>query len=1332
MSVELLDSSPVFARELRLCGEALGGFVDWSLEGVLRGVEGAPGLDRVDVVQPVLFGVMVALAGLWEACGVRPGVVVGHSQGEIAAAHVAGGLSLGDAARLVVLRSRALVGLMGRGGMVSVALGVEELGGWLERWEGVGVAAVNGPSSVVVSGERAALEGLLGELVEGGVRAREIPVGYASHSAMIEEIRGELLEGCEGIVPVSGDVPFFSTVTGGFVDLAELDGEYWFRNLREPVLFEDAVRSLLGEGHRAFAEISPHPVLGVAVQETAEDALGDAAGVVAVGSLRREDGGLERFLLSLGEAWVRGVSVDWQAVFAGSGSTRVDLPMYAFQRERYWLQATASGAGDPVSIGQAAADHPLLGAAVALADGEGWLFTGRLSQDTHPWLAEHAVMGVALLPGAAFVELALRVGKQVGCEHIAELALEAPLVLPEDGGVQLQISLAEPDDSGQRSIEIYSRPDGASSMQTLAGADHAWIRHAAGMLSPSETSVDERSIQRQRVQELAGTWPPSGAQQIDIDGLYDRLAEQGYDYGPAFQGLKAVWRGEGETFAEVALPENEYFQAGRFGVHPALLDAALQAAGAGSHEEDTGEEGPRARLPFSWSGVELFATGASSLRVRISSAGADAVSLVAVDVGGAPVLAVDSLVSRTVSAEHLEGLRRDAQRSLYRVDWIPVPAAPSAATGGAESGRAVLGAGAARLAGALDAGGGGVELYDDVRSLGEALDKGASTPAVVYVDCTLDGQKKSVEGAAAAVDGAVMVDVAGIAGMLTRWLLGLLQAWLADERFAGSALVLVSSGAVVVNPGEEASGLAAAPVWGLVRTAQSEEPGRFVLVDVDDDEASWDVLAGICGLDEPQLAVRNGDALTPRLMPLVSEMPISPQAIDPQGTILITGATGGLGSLLARHLVGEHGARQLLLLSRSGPEAPGASELEAELAGMGAAVTLAACDVGDRDELRASIESLPAEHPLSMVVHTAGVFDDAVIGSLTAEQVDRVFAAKVDAAWHLHELTAGLPLSAFVLYSSSAGLFGGLGQGNYAAANTFLDALAAHRRAQGLPGTSLAWGVWATQERGMASYLDEADRRRLTRLGALSPAEGLGLFDGALGVDEALVVPMRLDPMVLRAASRGEVVAPLLRGLVRAHAPRAGSEAAAGSLARSLAGVPEAEWERVALELVRAQAAAVLGHASAEAIEGQRAFKDLGFDSLTAVELRNRLARATGLRLPATLIFDHPNPAALALHLVNAVAPEQPPPGAAVNAELDRLERAISSIASDEQERTRVAERLQALLYSCATARSQTAAPPSRARSSRPQPPKSLTSSTRNWGPELRHLGDIAMPGEVR
>ncbi len=561
--------------------------MDWSLEGVLRGVEGAPGLDRVDVVQPVLFGVMVALAGLWEACGVRPAVVVGHSQGEIAAAHIAGGLSLEDAARLVVLRSQALVGLMGRGGMVSVALGVEELGGWLECWEGVSVAAVNGPGSVVVSGERVALDGLLGELVGGGVRAREIPVGYASHSVMVEEIRGELLGACEGIVPVSGGVPFCSTVTGGLLDTAELGGEYWFRNLREPVLFEHATRSLLGDGYRAFVEVSPHPVLAIGLQETADDVLESPGDVLVVGSLRRNEGGLERFLLSLGEAWVHGVEVDWGRVSRGSGAKRVGLPTYAFQRERYQLQPSAGGVGDLASAGLGSAGHPLLGAMVALADGERWLFTGRLSLETHPWLSEHAVMGVVLLPGAAFVELALHAGREVGYGQLAELTLQAPLVLPEHGGVQIQISVGELQDSGQRPLGIHARVEGTP-VDGLAGEGEPWTRHATGTLTSAQAIQSRPAALAATEAELAGTWPPPAADPIQIDDLYDRLAGQGYDYGPAFQGLTAVWRRGEEVFAEVAMPDEQQAEASHFGIHPALLDATMHAAGAALHAEAGG------------------------------------------------------------------------------------------------------------------------------------------------------------------------------------------------------------------------------------------------------------------------------------------------------------------------------------------------------------------------------------------------------------------------------------------------------------------------------------------------------------------------------------------------------------------------------------------------------------------------------------------------------------------------------------------------------------------------------------------------------------------------
>ncbi len=634
MAAELLDVSGVFAESIGLCGEALSSFVEWSLEDVLRGAPGAPGLDRVDVVQPVLFAVMVSLARLWGACGVRPDVVVGHSQGEIAAACVAGGLSLEDAALLVALRSRALAGLAGRGGMVSVGLGVGELQRRLEGVVGVSVAAVNGPSATVVSGEVGALEEFLAGCESDGVRARRIPVDYASHSAAIEEIRGDLLEACASIVPRAGEVPFFSTVTGGLLDTAELDGEYWYRNLRETVRFEGAIRSLLGERYRAFVEVSPHPVLTVGVGETVEDALDDPVGVVVAGSLRRGEDSRARWVRSLAELWVRGVGVDWGAVFEGAGARRVELPTYAFQRERFWLQAAAGGVGDVAAAGLAGAGHPLLGAMVGLADGEGWLFTGRISLQTHPWLADHMVAGRVLLPGTAFLELALSAGERVGCGVVRELALAAPLVFDGNDAVLVQVALGHAEQPGEHSLAIYSRPQDPDSEDPLTNEQH-WTRHATGTLT---TNQHPHPNTKPSQQLLDDAWPPRGAEAIDIDRAYDELAERGFEYGPVFQGLRAAWRCGEDLFAEVALPASQAEQAGSFGLHPALLDAAFHVGlstlvGDGSGEDGAGQ-GSGVRLPFSFSGVELYARGASALRVSLARADGDATSLLVADDAG--------------------------------------------------------------------------------------------------------------------------------------------------------------------------------------------------------------------------------------------------------------------------------------------------------------------------------------------------------------------------------------------------------------------------------------------------------------------------------------------------------------------------------------------------------------------------------------------------------------------------------------------------------------------------------------------------------------------------
>ncbi|WP_434101097.1 type I polyketide synthase [Streptomyces malaysiensis] len=1197
MAAGLLESSPVFAERVGECAVALAPFVEWSLVDVLRGGEGdAVALERVDVVQPVLWAVMVSLAEVWRSFGVEPAAVIGHSQGEIAAACVAGALSLEDGARVVALRSKALRTLSGRGGMVSVSLPVGEVRERIARWgERLSVAAVNGPSAVVVSGDADALEELLALCEVEGIRARRVPVDYASHCGHVEVIEGELLRELGGIGPRSSLVPFYSTVTGGVLDTTALDAGYWYRNLRQTVRFDETVRALLSDGFQVFVEASAHPVLTMGVEQTAED---QGTQVTAVGSLRRDEGGLDRFLTSVAEAYVGGASVDWSTVFQGTGARQVDLPTYAFQHQHYWIKTPSPTVGDVTSAGLGSADHPLLGAVVGLAGVDGVLLTGRLSLVSHGWLADHVVWGVVVVPGAALVELVLRAGDGVGCGWLEELTLEVPLVVPERGGVQVQLSVGVPDGVGRRVVGVFSRLEGAE--------EEPWVRNATGVLSVGGPGVVEG----------LGVWPPVGGVAVDVGGVYERLAGVGLEYGPVFRGVRAAWRRGDEVFAEVALAEEQRVEAGRFGLHPALLDAALHMAGVGPDGEETGP----ARLPFAWTGVSLYATGATALRVRLSPSGSEGISVLVADADGVPVASVDSLVGRPVAAEQLTASPQVTRDSLFTVEWDRVPTAdtPAAAS---QARWAMVGPDDLGLTAALGAAEQEVLSSPDLATL-------AGNPDVVLMACVSDS-------------GSGAEDLPTTTRHLAHRALRVVQEWLAEERFAGSRLVVVTRGAVAAVPDEDVPDVAAAAVWGLVRSAQAEHPDRFVLVDVDDDTpVSAGVLRAVLECGEPQVAVRFGNVLAFRLSRAVApaERAGLGFAWDPEGTVLLTGATGTLGGLLARHLVAECGVRHLVLVSRRGREAAGAVELEAELVGLGASVAVVACDVADREALAEVLAGVPVDRPLRGVVHAAGVLDDGLVESLTPERMDAVLRPKVDAAVHLDELTRGLDLSAFVVFSSAAATFGAAGQGNYAAANMFLDALAARRRARGLAGVSLAWGFWAERS-DMTGHLADADVARMERSGVLplSSDEGLALLDAASAVDRPLLVPVRIAPTALRGGAGP--VPPLLRRLVRTPARRALTDGAQGmdtplhgDLAR-LAGLSESEREQALLDLVRAGVGAVLGYSGVDEIEPERAFKELGFDSLTAVELRNRLNAATGLRLPATLVFDYPSPVALARHL---------------------------------------------------------------------------------------------------
>ncbi|WP_374205782.1 type I polyketide synthase [Crossiella sp. S99.2] len=1119
MGRELAAKFPVFADAFdAVCTE-----LDRHLDRPLREVLDTEELHQTGYTQPALFAIEVALYRLVESFGVTPDVVAGHSIGELAAAHIAGVFSLPDAAKLVAARGRLMQALPAGGAMVAVQAKEEEV----RATDEVAIAAINGPDSVVISGTESAVLALAAEFAAQGRKTRRLQVSHAFHSPLMDGMLADFRAVAETISFATPVIPLVSTLTGQPVSAELTSPDYWVRHVRESVRFADALRCLNEDEVVTFLEIGPGGVLSALGQETLDAAF--------LPLLRKDRAEPEALLTGLAEALVRGVDVDLSTVAGGS---RIDLPGYPFQRQHYWLDGAAPA--DAAALGLTAAEHPLLGAALPLPGSDGFVFTGSLSLRTHPWLADHTVLDTVLLPGTAFVDLALHAGRQLGADTVAELTIEAPVVLPADGAVQLQLAVTALDETGRRGLTLHSR------------TGDTWLRHASGLLATDSAPAQPE-----------GVWPPADAVPVDVSGLYDRVAEWGYDYGPTFQGLKAAWQHGTDVLAEVTLPDND---GAEFGVHPALLDAALHAVGLGTLIADTGQ----ARLPFLWNDVTLHQPGASTVRVRLTPVAADAVSLTLSDTAGNPVASIGSLVLRPVSAEQLQ-TARDSNDSLFRLDWTKLSTVES-------------------------------ELTDAVVVHSTESDVRAATAHILQAA----------------------------------------QDFLANPELALDRLIVVTANAD--------TDLAAAAVHGLIRAAQAEEPGRFVLVDTDDQA----LIAAAVATGEPELRIRGGKVYAPRLARATGT------AAKLDGPVLVTGATGSLGTLFARHLVTEHGIRDLVLTSRRGLDAPGATDLRDELTALGANVIVAACDAADREALAA----LLAEHPVNAVVHTAGVLDDGMLTALTPDRLDTVLRPKLDAARNLDELTG--PDTTLVLFSSAAATFGNAGQGNYAAANAVLDTLARRRSKQGKPTVSLAWGLWA---QGMA---DGVDTTRLTRGGvnALSTTDGLALFDAALGSGESVLVPMRLS-----TKATSEEIPPLLRGLIKPK-PRKATESGSDALRQRLAGLDLDDRATALIDLVRAKAAAVLGHGSAGAVQESRAFQDLGFDSLTAVELRNQLTAATGLRLPATLVFDYPTPVALAGYLLEELPVEQTT--VPVLAELDRLAASLTALTGDT--RAEAVARLRALL----------------------------------------------------
>ncbi|SNT63069.1 Phosphopantetheine attachment site, partial [Actinomadura meyerae] len=1017
-------------------------------------------------------------------------------------------------------------------------------------------AVINSPTSTTISGAPDAIRELVDHYKAQDVDARLIPVDYASHSPHVDTLRDTILRELADITPTPANTPFYSTVTGQKFDTTGLTAEYWHTNLRNTVQFATTLTNL-HDAHTTYIEISPHPILTPAIQHTHPDAQ-------VVATLHRNQPPHSHFLNNTAQL----PTTDYTPLYTPHNPHTTPLPTYPFQHRTHWLDISPAG-GDTRSLGLEAAEHALLGAVTEISATGACLFTGGLSLRTHPWLAEHAVHGVVVVPGAAFVELALHAGDRTGVPHVEELVLESPLCLPEHGSVDIQVTVEPADDDNRRAITVHSRPT-----EHADAAD--WTRHAGGTLSAADgppSLTDEN-------------WPPRNAVPIDLAGFYDGLAERGYDYGPTFQGLTHAWQHGDDLYAEVTLPDDT--DTTGYGIHPALLDAALHPL-ALTLTESTDEP---IKLPFTWQDVSLQAAGATTVRAHLQPTEEGRYRITASDGRGRVIASIGDLALLPVTEAQLSA-NADQRGALFHMEWRELGAdAPAAGPLPDEA------------------------HHTDIKALAAAVDGGSPLPeVVVWTPSTSRSGNVPASGHDAAHDA-----------------LSALRTWLALDRAESSRLVIVTRGSVAVRAEDAVDDPAQAVIWGLVRSAQLEHPDRFTLIDLDEHPDSSAAISSVPATGEPQLALRDGRLFVPRLVRTTTADKDGRDLPDPfgaDGTVLITGGTGTIGAAIARHLAGHHDVRHLLLAGRSGLDAPGAAQLRAELEDLGAEVTIAACDTANADALAALLDGIPAEHPLTAVVHAAGVLDDGMLAELTPERLETVLRPKLDGAWHLHELTKDKDLSAFVLFSSLTGTLGSPGQGNYAAANAFLDALAHHRHSLGLPALSLAWGLW-DQPTGMTGHLTEANRARIARTGLppLRPEQALRLFDRALAHHGPALVPAEINTRTIRKHGEHH---PLLRALVPGSTRR--HRAMTSEASPRLAGLSGAELEQSLLDLVRANIAEVLGHADPDAVVLTQNFKDLGFDSLTSLQLRNRLAAAADVRLPTTLAFDHPTPQALVAYL---------------------------------------------------------------------------------------------------
>ncbi|MCY1077694.1 type I polyketide synthase [Archangium lansingense] len=1256
MGRQLLREEPVFRAAIEDCEWAMRAHVDWSLTEELAADEQRSRLDEIDVVQPVLFAMQVALAALWRSWGVEPDAVVGHSMGEVAAAHVAGALSLEDAARIICRRSLLLRRMSGQGAMAVVELGLEQAREALAGYEArLSIGVSNSARSTVLSGDTAALEELLRRLEGQGVFCRRVKVNVASHSPQMDPLKEDLLRALEGISPLRAAVPIYSTVTGRTGDGSDFHPSYWVSNLREPVLFHGAIERLLEDGHGVLLEVSPHPVLLAPIEETLRESKRDA---IALASLRRQARERRSLLESLAALYARGGSVDWRQLHP-SGGRVVALPMYPWQRERYWLLDETVAASRHVSAArEGGPGHPLLGGSLSSSVQPGTHFWERaVSTEVFPYLSDHRVWSDIVFPGAGYVEMALCAGAEVLGETglmLENVSLSEMLTLEPEKERLVQVVLSE-EGAGRASFQISSRATG----------DKTWRKHAEGSLRREEGAALELTAEppellRERL-ELA----------VSSETHYLRRQEQGLTYGPAFQSLRQLWRSAREGLGRLELPELVSSESGAYRLHPSLLDACLQVAVELVSPAEAAPVGTH--VPVGLGRMRFFQRPGRAAWVWVKALGDTSASerehafdIRILDEQGHVLTELEGL--RVYRLEAGAAVRKELGEWAYQVDWEaqPLPAElpwPARSPGNwlilGDSG----GVGQ-RLAALLRARGETCVLVSPGETFGHALEAGAPPCRGVVHLWSLD---------CASNDALTPSALESARRLGTTSVLHLVQALSRAGWRDPPRLWLATRGARSVGKEPERVNVAQAPLWGLGQVLALEQPElRCTRVDLDGDadacaHALFRELSSTAF--EDQIAWRGGTRLVARLARAADALAAREPAtlLRADGTYLITGGLGGLGLEVARWLV-THGARHLLLLGRRTPSAEAERTL-AELRQAGAHVEPFQADValaGDVARALARVEE--AMPPLRGVFHAAGLLEDGLLLNLTEERFASVMAPKVQGTWNLHAQTRHLPLELFVLFSSATSLLGTPGQANYSAANAFMDALAHARRADGLPALSINWGTW-TNVGLAAAQANRGERLEARGLRGMPPDKALLALGMLLGQGRPQVGVMALEPRQWLGFYLAAAQSPFFTRLSQERAGRSAVEPGRSRIRERLEAVRGSERRALLEQLLREQIGGVL-RMEPSRIEPRTPLGSLGLDSLMSMEIRNRLEAELGLKLSATLVWTYPTLAALTPYLAEklglpfedkdgepraAAAPSPAAPSAEPGSEIDEM-----------------------------------------------------------------------------